>query len=183
MSGPQTLGLCWGGETPSLTTATESFDGTSWTTSPATLGTAVKNQGGNKDNTSGTSALSVYGNTPSDTSAAEEYNASVNTITSAAFSAGGNLNTARGEASGGGSQTAGIMVGGGTPNKTNVENYDGSSWSEGPDISNARRNAGGTDAGTQSAFAIFGGYESALSNKTEEWNGSSWTAGGPLNSP
>ena len=185
MSGPQTLGLCWGGETPSLTTATESFDGTSWTTSPATLGTAVKNQGGNKDNTSGTSALSVYGNTPSDTSAAEEYNASVNTVTAAAWSSGGNLNLGRHDAANSGTQTAGLFAGGKVyPNvfKNESEEYDGTSWSEGNNLGTARMASG---AGTQTAGLAFAGTNGSPGSTgvqalTEEYDGSSWSESGDL---
>jgi hypothetical protein len=39
-AGIQTAALAFGGETPSVTGATEEYDGTSWTTSPASLATA-----------------------------------------------------------------------------------------------------------------------------------------------
>jgi hypothetical protein len=180
MSGPQTLGLCWGGETPSLTTATESFDGTSWTTSPATLATATKNNSGNKDNTSGTSALNVYGNTPSDTSSAEEYNASTNVITAAAWSSGTSLPGVRWNTSGAGTQTAGLIFGGatgpGTPTFLNTTfEYDGSSWTAGGSTPNSSINQ--FSAGIQTAAIGGGGLASGGSNTAEAYtyNGTSWT--------
>jgi hypothetical protein len=39
-TGTQTAALAVGGEAPALSGATESYNGTSWTTSPATLNTA-----------------------------------------------------------------------------------------------------------------------------------------------
>jgi hypothetical protein len=39
-AGIQTAALGFGGQSPANTAATEEYDGTSWTTSPANLGTA-----------------------------------------------------------------------------------------------------------------------------------------------
>ena len=191
MSGPQTAGLVWGGETPSLTTATEKFDGTSWTTTPATLGTAVKNNAGNKDTTSGASALNVYGNTPSDTSSAEEYNEGATAITVAAWAAGGTLNTARSAVGRSGiapSQTAALCVSGypGPPSTVdvkNVEEYNGTSWTEVGDVNSSRYR--GMCAGTTSAGLFCGGNSDVTPGTkplplSEEWDGSSWTAGNTM---
>ena len=62
----------------------------------------------------------------------------------------------------------------------NVEEFDGTSWSEETDLSTARY--GFAAAGTQTAGLVFGGVESppTKTNVTEEYNGSSWTAGGAL---
>ena len=47
MSGSQTDGIFYGGEAPpGNTTATENYNGTSWTTSPASLAGAIKNNSG-----------------------------------------------------------------------------------------------------------------------------------------
>ena len=183
MSGPQTLGLCWGGETPSLTTATEKFDGTSWTTSPATLATAVKNNAGNKDTTSGTSALNVYGNIPGDTYQAEEYNNEAFVITAAAYSSTPNINTTRNAEGAGtknGSTTAAMIWCGGTssPGYSNAsEEYNGSSWSATPNYPETARHVGGT--GVEPAALGVGGFTGPSNlNTVAEYDGSSWTGGG-----
>jgi len=181
MSGPQTAGLVWGGETPSLTTATEKFDGTSWTASPATLGTAVKNNAGNKDTTSGASALNVYGNTPGDTSSAEEYNSGVNVITAAAWASGPNMGTGRASVKGAGTQLAAWALGGETapgPTVNSTENFDGSSWTAGGAFPATTRSA--FTCGTQTAGLGAGGNsapgQTPYNTASAEYDGSSWTA-------
>jgi hypothetical protein len=184
MSGPQTLGLVWGGETPSLTTATEKFDGTSWTTSGATLGTAVKNNAGNKDTTSGTSALNVYGNTPSDTSGAEEYNSSINAITAGAWSSTPNMNTARYSLGGFGTATAGVaMCGRDSPIYQATEEYDGSSWTTVNNYPQTVNDLGST--GILTAGLGLGGLNPpsipsfpTTGRITGEYDGTNWTTGG-----
>ena len=156
-------------------TATEGYNGSTWTTLPSMSESSPGGLYGSAAGSTGDAGW-VSSMTPN-YNKTEEFNRSTNVVTGGAFSSGGNLNTGRSEASGGGSQTAAIMVGGCVPsstNKANVENYDGTSWSEGPDINTARRNGGGSDAGTQTAMLIFGGYDGSPTGKTEYWNGSSW---------
>ena len=64
---------------------------------------------------------------------------------------------------------------------TDVEEWDGSSWSEGGDLPTATNSNNG--AGTQTAGIIFGGNVSGNAGVAEsyEYNGSSWTAGGDMN--
>jgi len=183
MSGPQTVGLVWGGETPSLTTATEKFDGTSWTTSGATLATAVKNNAGNKDTTSGTSALNVYGNIPGDTYQAEEYNNEALVITASAYSSVPNMSTTRnaeGAGSKNGSTTAAVNWCGGTSSpgfSSACEEFNGSSWTSGGTYPAVLRHVGGT--GIEPAGLGVGGFDGpSNTNATNEYNGSSWTGGG-----
>ena len=68
--------------------------------------------------------------------------------------------------------------GGGSPNYTQTESWDGSSWSEVNDLANARRNFAGF--GTQTAAVAAGGFTppgaSTRNSVVEEWNGSSWSA-------
>ncbi len=137
-AGTQTAAIAFGGNTPSLTTATQDWDGTSWTTSPVTLGTAAGNVGGAGTNTS---ALSIAGYAPSVTSNVEEYNISINTITAAAWAAGGSISTVRTNvgSTSEGSQTAAMVWGGRTgpppsgPYTSNKsDTYDGSSFSTAP---------------------------------------------------
>ena len=121
-----------------------------------------------------TAALAAGGATPTYTNATEEYNGS-------GWSGGGNMGTARGAGGSCGTQTATLIFGGYyTPPgsyKTETELYNGTSWAEQPDISTARYNQG-NGVGTSTAALYFGGYNGTNLNNTEEYNGSSWTAGG-----
>ena len=61
-----------------------------------------------------------------------------------------------------------------------VQNYDGTSWSEGTVINTARM--GASFAGVQNAGIIYGGNPySPQGVCTEEWNGSAWTEVNDLN--
>ena len=100
-----------------------------------------------------------------------------------AWSSGGSLNDAKPYGFGcGGVKTAAVAFGGGLANDTTNESYDGTSWTENPAMSNGYSYAFGTGTGTD-AIAIGGLTTPPLSikNTTEEWNGSSWTSGGNLN--
>jgi hypothetical protein len=68
--GIQTSALAFGGLTPSVTGATEQYDGTSWATSPASLSTARTTLGGAGTTTS---ALAFGGDIPPRTAATEEW--------------------------------------------------------------------------------------------------------------
>ena len=101
-----------------------------------------------------------------------------------AFSSGGSINTARSQLAGAGTQTAGVIWGG-TPgtissntsgNKT--EEYDGTSWTNGNDKSNKKRQQSGF--GILTAAVDFGGYHdpAGYQNTCEEYDGTNWTSGG-----
>ncbi len=108
------------------------------------------------------------------------------TIIDAAWASANNLNLTRSNTKGGGIQTAAITTGGqtspGSPTgftvRAETEEYNGTSWTEVGDMSNARREFAAF--GTQGAAVAFGGENpgDAQMNATENWNGSSWTAGG-----
>jgi len=153
---------------------TEQYDGTSWATSSATQGTPRNSYMTSAANN--TSAL-IAGGSPY-TTATEEFNQSVNVVTAAAFSAGGNLNTARQRGTGGGTLTAGICVNGIT---VDVEEYNGTSWSEQNNMPTALRDPSGF--GTQTAFVGCAGYNPGTPNtgNTYEYDGSNWTSGGTMN--
>ena len=153
---------------------TEQYDGTSWATNSATQGTPRNSYMTSAANN--TSAL-IAGGSPY-TTATEEFNQSVNVVTAAAFSAGGNLNTARQRGTGGGTLTAGICVNGIT---VDVEEYNGTSWSEQNNMPTALRDMSGF--GTQTAFVGCAGYDPATPNtgNTYEYDGSNWTSGGTMN--
>ena len=88
------------------------------------------------------------------------------------------LNTTRkaGGASNTGTVTAGLVFGGsgGTtayPVIDESESYDGSSWTEGADLTTARRNPGSFGTST-AAFCVAG---VSADDDVESWNGTSWT--------
>ena len=79
-----------------------------------------------------------------------------------------------------GIQTAALVAGGYSPYSNLTEEYNGSGWSSGGNLSTARITSG---FGTQTAGVAVGGLLSGntTTNATEEYDGSSWTAGGNLN--
>ena len=182
-----------GGSSPSTTTvgifasndATEEFNSSintitaaAWS-SAATANTARGTAGGTGPSTS---ALVFGGQEPSRSTATEEYNG-------VSWSTGGALPTATtgiGPARNA-SQTAALGAGGYVGSKTGASyTYDGSSWSGTPPLGTPRQlyMVGG---GTSTSAIVFGGdtwppAPGRNSTATEEWNGSTWTAGGSLGS-
>jgi hypothetical protein len=183
-SGTLTAGLAFGGNVPPSTTATKNYDGTTWTANPASLGTAAKRHGGTPSGTNA-AAIAFGGDGPgSNTNIAQEFNKSANVITAGAFASLPNLNTARWGLGGAGTKSAGIVFGGRNPsvaqNLALTEEYSGASWSEGPDLGQARRVCG-RGTGTQTAALAHGGHYGSPSTRykvAEEFDGSSWTNGG-----
>ena len=108
----------------------------------------------------------------------EEYNG-------AGWYSSGSLNTNRsalGSATNG-SQTAALAFGGNTgsnPGRDECESYDGSTWTEVANLPGGIRLCQG-GAGTQTAALRVAGYTGSRVNSSDEWDGSSWTAGGNLN--
>jgi len=99
---------------------------------------------------------------------------------SGAWASGAPLSTARNTIAGAGIQTAALMIGGNNPGATqkgNVEEFNGSGYSEINDLNTARSQSGA--AGTTSAAVVFGGdvYPTSPRNTgaTEEYSGSSWS--------
>ena len=186
-SGIQTAALNYGGSLrPTKTGVTESYDGSAWSTSPASLATARAQLGGAGANSN--SAL-AFGGTPPVTAATEEYNFSAQVITPAAWSSGGNLNTGRTGLGGAGSQTAALAFGGvvatpatpSNPYKNESEEYNGTSWTEGNNLNQARSGISG--GGTQTAAIGAGGLPAnGVSNtaNSEEYDGTSWAEGNNL---
>ena len=99
-----------------------------------------------------------------------------------AWASGGNMNDARPYAFGsGGVQGAAISFGGSTANDTGNENYDGTSWTENAAMNNGYGYSTGT--GTQTDAIAIAGFTTpphSAKTTTEEWDGSSWTAGGNI---
>ena len=78
------------------------------------------------------------------------------------------------------SQTAGAVFGGISPSGvfSATEEYDGTNWASGGNLTTARRTYAGL--GIQTAALAYGGYTSTALNITEEYNGSAWENGGNL---
>jgi len=188
-AGDFTSALAFGGSLgpPGNSTATESWDGSSWSTSPASLANARDSQP-----SIGTSTAALFVGGPNPTFPGgwvEEYNKSANVITGAAWAAGGNLNTARQSAASSvqGTINASAFFGGfiappaPSGNSALTENYNGTTWTVSGVLGTARRALAG--AGTQTAAIATGGYNESAGNKqnkTEEYDGSSWTAGNAM---
>ena len=184
--GIQTAGLVFGGSAPSVTTATLNYDGSTWTASPGSLSTARTLLGGAKGGTS-LSNLAWCG-TPQ-RNITEEYHNTFEVVTAGAWASGNTMNNTTHEArQGAGLQTAAVVWGGYQPSPANntvdTEEYDGTSWTEtansvtgvtqaaGFGIQTAAVSAGGFDSDGNS-----GPHETQYLAITEEYNGSSWTAG------
>jgi len=169
--GIQTATVIAGG-TPSNTT-TETWDGSSWATSPATLGTGTAAHSAGGD--SGTAGL-VFGGNPPGISNTEEYNFSASVIIPAAWASGGNLSTARAAAGDCGIQTAGLIVNGGigtAPYTSNAtEEYDGSTWTSGGNTPFLSSDL--SAAGTQTAALGFASGDSPTT-AVITYDGSTWT--------
>jgi hypothetical protein len=90
--------------------------------------------------------------------------------------------TSRGYLSGFGILTAGVICGGVTASPDTwyslTEEYDGTNWTTGGALNNARATAGTT--GILTAGLVFGGYSPSLLAKTEEYNGTAWTESGDM---
>jgi hypothetical protein len=175
-TGPQTANLAFG---PSADC--EAYDGTSWTAQPD-MGTSRGSMGGGMQ--SPNTASIGFGGSPGAKADTEEFTNSINVITAGAFSSLPTLNSARWGAGAAGTKAAGIVFGGRNPSiSTDLalsEEYNGSSWSEGPDLGQARR-VMGRGTGTQTAALAHGGHYSSPSTRykvAEEYDGSSWTNGG-----
>ena len=174
-AGTLTAGLVVAGDT------TESFtyDGSTWTD----VGTSNNTHDGGVDMGIQTSAVIATGfGAPGSgvVTTTELYDGT-------SFSSSTAVSTGRyGSGKGGVASTAAFIAGGdqnpGTVSITEefnitVNTVTASAWSSGGNMNTARRAMSG-GAGTATAGLVAGGYISDFSNATEEYDGSSWTAGG-----
>jgi len=169
---------------------TELWDGTSWTESGdmSTGREAAAGSGG------GTSDAICAGGTPGHKNNTEEWDWS-STLGAGAWAAGGNTNVARGQTGGFvfGTQDAALLASSLGPSPpglslANVEEYDGSSWTEIADVNNRRYGGGSTSKGTVTSGLIYAGYsniggDAQPRGTAEVWNGTSWTEVNDLNTP
>ena len=183
-AGIQTAAVFMGGSDNSQPTAkstTFNYDGSSWTASGA-LPAAVRYAAGFGTQSA---AVNVGGTQPSVSTVTNLYDGS-------AWSTGAAYPTAQSLFAGGaGSGTAGTMAGGNTPAATTAAceyNFDANTytfdaWASSTALGTARSGQQmGQSIGTSSATFVVGGDTSPsppyYTNATEEWDGSSWTAGG-----
>ena len=154
---------------------TEQYDGTSWATSSGTQGTARHTYMTSAANN--TAAL-IAGGSPY-TTATEEFDQSINTITPAAWSSTTNLPAAIFGAQGAGTPNAALVFGGFGPSaRTDSYKWDGSSWTSAGTVPTGQYFA--SSGGTQTAAFGAGGYGPSPSkiSTTHEYDGSSWSTGG-----
>ena len=177
-SGTQTAGLIFGGNAPpadAKQTATELWNGSTWTSNPTGLNTA---RGGVFSYGTQTASLAAGGNgSPAGLAAAtESWNGSSWTTVP------GTLNTARGSGGSAGTQTAGLAFGGdpsGAPPETSTatESWNGTSWTSVNGLPVEKNSNRG--AGLQTSALSFGGFNDQATQifaTTESWGGTSWTA-------
>ena len=168
-TGTQTSALAFGGEiSTGKSAASESWNGSSWTSTPS-LNTANGGLGGAGTQTASLGFGGYVGGGVFQTQT-ESWNGSSWTIVPA------NLNTARAQGGSAGTQTAALFFGGRTPIKSSSESYNGTTWTNTPSLNTGRGNLGG--AGTQTSALAFGGTPSIPATNTgatEIWNGISWT--------
>ena len=150
-------------------TEVESWNGTSWTVSPAAL-----NSGRTYNIVAGTStAMITAGGGPGSLDLTEIWNGSTWTETN-------DLNTGRTYMAGAGISTSAILAGGGDPAPATtgkVETWDGTSWTE---VSALARGATSSTracmaTNTPNATALFFGGSSPVVALTESWDGTAWT--------
>jgi hypothetical protein len=173
-AGTQTAALAFGGTHPPEQSATEAYNGSTWT-SVNSLPTQKSTLGGCGTQTA---ALAFGGNPGTGRVATTEEYDGTN------WTAVNNLNTARSEMGSAGIQTAALAFGGEAAAVTGAtEEYDGTSWVTSPgSLNTARRAIGSTVAGTQTAALGFSGIlDPGSTAATEEYDGTSWTSVNPLN--
>ena len=167
--GTQTATIAMGGN-PSYT---ETYNGTTW--SEVNDLNTPRNQLGSSTQGSTTAALAYGGATnPGSPSSADDETELWNGTSWAEQS--GDLNTARRTPTGAGTTTAALAAGGQTSPTTYMtesEEYNGTVWAEGDNLNTGRNAASG--CGTQTAALTVGGRIPDSTDKTELYDGTSWT--------
>ena len=167
--GIQTDGIVFAGYTGSNSTATETYDGTSYTTSPATMATGRRNLA-SSTNSPAPTATAFGGFQTAASAVTEEFNG-----TSWATSPG-SMTTARYKLGGAGTQTAALAFGGidgpGGTVQSVTEAYDGTSWAGGGALPGAEDQITGT--GVSTAALAFGGNPGVTT--TLGYDGTAWSS-------
>jgi len=148
-------------------TETENYNGTSWTSNPASINTG---RGISQGTGTTTAALGFGGEYPGGIVAlTESWNGS-------SWTEVNDLNTARFGLAGAGTQGATLGIAGRNPGRIgNVESWNGTSWTETTDVNTARSTGQAVGTQTDAIFATADLSPSTYTANVEEWNGSSWT--------
>ena len=176
LAGTQTAAIAAGGFAPGESSATELYNGTSWTSNPTGLGTARYELSALGTQTAAL-AIGGYAAGPSIVSTVESWNGS-------SWSPSPSMNTTKADAGTAGIQTAGLTFGGANPTGilSATESWNGTSWTTVNSMNTARSYLAG--CGIQTSALAFGGYvppSSTPTAATESWNGTSWTSVNSLN--
>jgi len=169
-AGTQTATIKFGGESASVSydNFVETFNGSTWTTNPATLTNGRSFLAGCGTQTA---ALAVCGQIPP-SGAGSNYTEKWN---GTSWTSSGNYPISSYGVYAFGSQTAAIASGG-VPASTTSNSFNGTSWTSIPSLNTGRHMHGG--AGTATAGLVFGGIGSpgSVISATELYNGTSWTS-------
>jgi len=186
--GTQTATLVSGGESNALappygyTTASEQYNGTSWTS-----GTALPQSNSRAIGVGIFTAGLVFGGGDITTPGAPgvttlKYNGT-------AWTATGNMTVSRYDAAGNGTNTAAIAFGGANDNppynvRTTAETFNSTAWTSITGLNTARLALASSKDAPNSVALAFGGAvppPGAATTATESWNGTSWTTVNSLN--
>ena len=176
--GTQTAALVGGGYNgTNYVNTTFEYDGSSWTAGGDLTASAGQARAGHGILTAGGA---VAGYKTSGNAVINNYE----TYDGSSFTEQADLNTARQTLSASGSTTAALGVGGTSSTGpgstqtglTNVESYNGSSWSETTEINTGRKQGTSFSGGPAPTMILVGGASgSTLYANTETYNGSAWT--------
>ena len=184
--GTQNSGIAFGGATPTVSGATEHYNGTAWSLGENMISARLGLSGG-ADCSYSAVAFNGY-ISPADVTCTENYDG-LN------WSAGAATSDARRARGGAGTAFAAFVAGGEAPTTNLSEEWTRpyvppfscdlpGVWSAGGDLPDTVTGAI-MGAGTQNAGLAFGGYPAAspfaATNRTAEYNGSTWGSGGNLN--
>lgn len=178
-SGTATAAVSFGGNAtvPATgTTATNSFNGTSWTSNPNMNRTPVYGGWSTRGTGTSTSTLASGGDVPGTTSnldAVESWNGSSwtnQTVLPVGIRVGGSFGT---------SISAAVRFSGltnpGNTQQPYAYHYNGSSWTQGGAMSNSPPWQAYTGTGPSTAGLASGGYTGTTGILVEAYNGSTWT--------
>jgi hypothetical protein len=158
-AGVQTATVAFGGFTTSPTLVTEEYNGSTWSPGNNLL-SVLSNVAACGTQTAALGAGANH----------QQYNGTTWTSATA-------LGTPRGLTRGAGTQTAALVFMGGSPAKTETEEWNGSSWTAGGSLNTGRQGGGSTSKGTTISAAAFSGelVPGATTTATEQYDGTSWT--------
>jgi len=188
-AGTTSAGVFYGGLTPSFSSATEEYNFGTTTITPAAW-----SSGGNTNDSrralgsvgSQTAGLAFGGRLSPTASPPADFVTKTEQYDGTSWTEVNDLNNGRSNIGGAGTQTAAVAFGGLNPAlgprpATNTETWDGTNWTNGTASPTAAENYG--SCGTLTAALRYGGDDSPVgpSNSTLEFDGSSFTTGGNMN--